>query len=195
MLKPRRIEEQRPGHPRTCQVDRHIVVAADGGEPALRNMSWPTCRLSAARAGPESLRRCAPVQSSWPPMWAPGRRTAPRSPLPVAVNPWRRNMFRLDLQAVGGQGGPGVIVQLRPVKFELAADVGADQADRAVTGAPVAVKHAEEHGPADLQAVGEQGGPGVVAQLRPGAVEVTADVGAVQADRAALSVADGPCPG
>jgi hypothetical protein len=52
----------------------------------------------------------------------------------------------------------------------------------------------EEHVPADLQAVGGQGGAGVVAQLHPGAVELAADVGAAQADRAVLSVADGPCP-
>jgi hypothetical protein len=35
-----------------------------------------------------------------------------------------------------------------------------------------------------LQAVGDQGRAGVAAQLRPGAVEVAADLGAVQDDHA-----------
>ena len=61
--------------------------------------------------------------------------------------------------------------------------MGAEQADRAVAaaaggGEPVAEKHVL----IDLQAVGVQGGAGVVAQLRPGAVEVAADVGAGQPD-------------
>ncbi len=65
-------------------------------------------------------------------MWAPSRRTAPSSPLPVAVNPPREEHVLVDLQAVGVQGGAGVVAQLRPGAVELAADVGAGQADRAV---------------------------------------------------------------
>src|SRR5205823_11298041 len=73
-----------------------------------------------------------------------------------------------DLQAVGVQGGAGVVTQIRPGAVEVAADVGADQVDRPVAaaaggGEPVA----EEHGLIDLQAVGVQGGAGVVAQLCP----------------------------
>ena len=128
-------------------------------------------------------------------MWAPTRRTAPRSALPVAVNPRRRYMVLVYLQAVGGQGGAGVVAQLRPVAFEIDADVGADQADRAAVaaaggGEPVAQKN----GQADLQAVGDQGGPGVVAQLRPVTFEAAADVGAEQADRAGAAAAGGGEP-
>ena len=100
-----------------------------------------------------------------------------------------------DLQAVGGQGGAGVVAQLRPGAVELAADVGAEQADRAVVAAAGGGEPAaEEHGLADLQAVGVQGGAGVVAQLRPGAVELAADVGAEQADRAVIAAAGGGEP-
>ena len=107
--------------------------------PPRRYMLWPTCRPSAIRAGPESLRRVAPVQSSWPPMWAPGRRTAPSSPAPVAVNPPREEHALADLQAVSDQGGAGVVAQARPVAVEAAADVGADQADRAALAWPMIV--------------------------------------------------------
>jgi len=80
-----------------------------------------------------------------------------------------------------------------PGTVELAADVGAGQADRASAaaaagGEPVAEKHALP----DLQAVGEQGGAGVVVQLRPGAAELAADVGTGQDDPAAASVAYDP---
>ncbi len=38
-----------------------------------------------------------------------------------------------DLQAVGEKGGAGVVAQARPVTVEAAADVGAGQADRAIS--------------------------------------------------------------
>ena len=91
----------------------------------------------------------------------------------------------IDLQAVGVQGGAGFVAQARPVTFEAAADVGAGQADRAITAAAGGSEPAgQEHVLIDLQAVGVQGGAEVVAQLRPVAVEVAADVGAAQVDRA-----------
>ena len=128
-------------------------------------------------------------------MWAPGRRTAPSSPAPVAVNPPREVHVLADLQAVGVKGGAGVVAQGRPGAVELAADVGAEQADRAVlAGAGGGEPAGEEHALADLQAVGDQGGAGVVAQGRPGAVELAADVGAEQADRAVLAGAGGGEP-
>ena len=65
-------------------------------------------------------------------MWAPTRRTAPVPPLPVAVNPAAEKHALADPEAVGGQGGAGVVAQLCPGAVELAADVGADQADRAL---------------------------------------------------------------
>lgn len=46
-----------------------------------------------------------------------------------------------------------------------------------------------------LQAVGGQGGPGVVTQLRAGAVKPAADAGTEQADRATPGMADNSCPG
>ena len=86
---------------------------------------------------------------------------------------------------VRAQGRAGVVAQARPGTGELAADVGTGQADRAASPLPVAVNPpAQEHALADLQAVGVQGGAGVVAQVRPVAVEAAADVGTDQADRA-----------
>jgi hypothetical protein len=46
-----------------------------------------------------------------------------------------------------------------------------------------------------LQAVGGEGRAGVVVQLRPGAVEEAADVGAAQVDRAVFGMADDSCLG
>jgi hypothetical protein len=50
------------------QVDRAIAAAAGGGEPVAEKQRWPTCRPSAVRAGPESLRSSAPVQLRLPPI-------------------------------------------------------------------------------------------------------------------------------
>lgn len=99
-------------------------------------------------------------------MRAPYRRTVPWTPLPVAVNPSRRNVSRSDLQAVGDQGGAGVVMQLRPLTDEVA-DVGAAQIHHAhvvdVGGEPVAQIYAL----IDLQGVVGQGGAGVFAQFCP----------------------------
>jgi len=63
-----------------------------------RNMPLAHLQPLRARAGPESLRRSALLQSSWPLMWAPVGRTAPMVAaagavdLPVAVNESRRYM-------------------------------------------------------------------------------------------------------
>ena len=178
MLYPRRSEQEHPAHPRTCQVDRHILTSDDGGEPIGE----------------------------------------------VHV--------LADLHAIGDQGGAIAVTQLSPGAVKVAADVGAGQADRAAAGAGGSEPAGEEHVLADLQAVGDQSGAGVVrrfapshsnappiwapvrltlppgggepaaqehvladsqavrdqgrtvvAQARPGAVELAADVGADQADR------------
>ena len=118
-------------------------------------------------------------------MWAPARRTAPISPLPVAVNPPRRNMPWPTCRPSASRAGPESLRRLAPAQSRLAADVGAEQADRAeLAAAGGGEPAAEEHALVDLQAVGDQGGAGVVAQARPVAVEAAADVGAGQADRA-----------
>ena len=111
----------------------------------------------------------------------------------MAVNPTRSYVL-VDLQAVGVQSGPGVVAQLCPGAVEVAADVGAEQADRARPPLPVAVNPSEEHVLADLQAVGGQGGPGVVAQLAPVQSRLDADMGAGQADRAVAAAAGGGEP-
>ena len=127
------------------QADRAVLAGAGGGEPVAEEHAWPTCRPSATRAGPESLRSVAPSQLSWPPIRAlsqadravlagagggepaaeehdwptcrpsaaragrvvaqgrpvaargrrcgrRARRTAPTSPVPVAMNPPLRSM-------------------------------------------------------------------------------------------------------
>ena len=128
-------------------------------------------------------------------MWAPSRRTAPSSPAPVAVNPPRRNMSWSTCRPSAFRAGPESLRRLAPPQSRLAADAGAEQADRAVVaGAGGGEPAAEEHVLVDLQAVGDQGGAGVVAQVRPVAVELAADVGAEQADRAVVGVADDRCP-
>ena len=81
--------------------------------------------------------------------------------------------------------------------------MGAGQADRAVlTAAGGGEPFAEEYVLADVQAVGEKGGAGVVVQARPVAFEAAADVGTHQADRATAQadrtgagVAGDRCPG
>ena len=95
-------------------------------------MAWPTCRPSATRAGPESLRSSAPVTSRL--AADVGAEQADRAEAAAAGGgePAAAGITCLaDLQAVGGQGGAGVVAQLRPVTVEAAADVGAEQADRA----------------------------------------------------------------
>src|SRR5262249_57409684 len=100
-----------------------------------------------------------------------------------------------DLQAVGGQGGPGIVAQVRPVTVKAAADVGAGQADRpADASADGGEPAAQEHVLADLQAVGGQGRAGIVTQVRPVTIKAAADVGAGQADRPADASADGGEP-
>ena len=70
------------------------------------------------------------MQFSPPPMWPPRRRTAPPAPSPVAVNP---PLSPVDVQAVGDQGGPGVVGQGGAVGFELT-EVGSFQGHPAVLG-------------------------------------------------------------
>ena len=147
-----------------------------------RSMDW-TCRRSAYRAGPESLRRVAPSQSR---LRRCGRRQADRAIFaaagggePLQNRPGRPAGCR-------EQGGAGVVAQLAPVAVETGRRCGHRSADRAVFaaaggGEPVAEKHVL----ADLQAVGEQGGAGVVAQLAPSQSRLAADMGTDQTDRAA----------
>ena len=68
-------------------------------------------------------------------MWAPTRQTAPASPTAGGGEPAAEKHALIDLQAVGVQGGAGVVAQRCPGAVEDAADVGAAQADRAITAA------------------------------------------------------------
>ena len=45
VLQPLRSEQERPTHPRACQIDYHTLTPAGGSEPLVRYMPWPTCRL------------------------------------------------------------------------------------------------------------------------------------------------------
>ena len=164
--------------------------------PPPRNMSWSTCRLSAIRAGPESLRSSAPVQSSWPPMWAPIRRTAPSLAGPVAVNPPRRKHGLIDLQACRRPGrGRSRCAGSAPVQSRLPPMWAPGRRTAPALPLPVAVNPPSQvHVLADLQVVGVQGGAGVVAQLRPGAVELAADVGAGAGGPRHLAAAGGGEP-
>ena len=73
--------------------------------------------------------------------------------------------------------------------------MGADQVDCAALSGAGDEPAAEGHGLVGLQAASVQGGAGVVAQAGSVAFEGAADVGANQADRAGLGVADDRCPG
>src|SRR5207247_4056166 len=89
-----------------------------------------------------------------------------------------------DVQAVSMKRGAVAVAQGRSGAVELAADPGTGQAHRAGGAKPGGGEPAcEVNAPANLQAIGDQGGTGVVGQLRPCAVEVAAGVGADQADR------------
>src|SRR5262249_57992105 len=105
-----------------------------------RNMPLARLQPLRARAGPESLRRSALLQSSWPLMWAPvradradGSRCRCGGPAGGGERVPQVHVL-IDLQAVGGQGGAGVVAQVGSVTAEAAADVGAGQVDRAVVG-------------------------------------------------------------
>lgn len=77
------------------------------------------------------------------------------------------------------------MLQPRRSEHELPARLRVCQVDYcALTGAGGGEPFAEEHVPAELQGVGEQGRGGVVAQLRPVTYEVAANVGAEQVHRA-----------
>lgn len=94
----------------------------------------------------------------------------------------------VDPQPIGGQGDPGGVIEGRALKTEQPAYVTADH-DPAICAEAVAL-----HVLIDLQDISNKGRAGVVAQLRPGAVEAAADMGADQADGASLAGADGGEP-
>ena len=224
MLQPRRIKQESPIHPRTCQVNCHILTAAGGGESAAEVHGLADLQAVGVQGGAGVVAQFRPGAVELAADVGAGQADRAVGAVPVAVNPSCAvppRCSRCDvgagqadravgavaggnppqtcpgrLQAVGVQGGAGVVAQFRPGAVELAADVGAGQADRAVGavaggGEPAA----EEHALADLQAVGVQGGAGVVAQFRPGAVELAADMGAEQVDSSVGAVADDPCSG
>ena len=68
VLQARRIEDQRPTHPRSLQIDRRLLASAGGGEPVAEIHVLAGLHAVGDQGGPESLRRSAPAQSSWPPM-------------------------------------------------------------------------------------------------------------------------------
>ena len=137
MLQPLWIEQERATHSHTYQVNRHIAAAGSG-------------KLASEKYVP------------------------------------------INLQTVGLKRGAGVVAQLCPVAGEVAADVGAKQADRTeLTSAGGHEPITEEHASSDLQAGAPKRGTGVVAQLCPVAAEVAADVGAKQADGTELASAGG----
>ena len=125
VLQPLRSEQERPTHPRACQIDYHTLTPAGGSEPAGEVHALA------------------------------------------------------DLEAVGGQGGAGVVAQLGPGTVEVASNLGADQVDRTqLAGAGGHELVSEKHALLDFQAVGVEGGAGVVAQPRPVTFEAAADVSA-----------------
>jgi hypothetical protein len=78
--------------------------------------------------------------------------------------PVAQNHGLIDLEAVGVQGGTGIVAQGRPGAVEVAADAGAGQADRAIFASARSGKPAaHQHVLIDLQAVRVHGGAGVVA--------------------------------
>jgi hypothetical protein len=98
-----------------------------------------------------------------------------------------------DLQTVGQQGDARVVAQTRPLALKLDTYKAAGQVDctdRIGTGGS---EPAQGHDPADLCAFGVQGRARVVAQSRPVAVEVPANVGADQAHPAALAAPNDGC--
>ena len=68
---------------------------------------WSTCRLSADRAEPESLRTSTWAQKNWPPTWALFRLTAPARPL--AVNPPERCRACLTSRPAAFRAGPELL--------------------------------------------------------------------------------------
>ena len=125
MLQPRRSEQERPTHPRTCQIDRHTFTAAGGGEPAGEVHALADLQAVGGQGGAGVVAQLRPGTVEAAADVGAGQADRPGSPAPVAVNPSRRNMLWLDFQAVGVQGGAGVVAQPRPVAFEAAADVSA----------------------------------------------------------------------
>ena len=158
-----------------------VVVAArlgggqveDALQPADSMISGPlTVALSRLSAKPSGLENWPPVQSSWPPMWAPSRCTSP-----VAENPSPQSMLLVDGEPVGAEGGAVGVGELAPRAVELAADVGTQQAHFASGREPVATEHASVDG----EPVSIEGATAWVGEVAPSAVELATNVGTQQA--------------
>ncbi len=77
---------------------------------------------------------------------------------------------------MGDKGGPCVIAERGAAGDQLAADPRPGKADRpGLAGAGGGEAVAEEDALADLQPVGDQGGPGVVAEFGPAGGQQAAD--------------------
>ena len=128
-------------------------------------------------------------------MWAPTRRTAPSLAAAGGGEPVAEEHVLVDLQAVGDQGGAGVVAQVAPSQSRLPPMWAPSQADRAVLAAPVAVNPPRRNmswstcRPSALRA-----GPESLRRSAPAQSRLAADVGAEQADRAGVGMADDPCP-
>src|SRR5437016_2520874 len=85
----------------------------------------------------------------------------------------------VGLQALGANGGAGLVGQLGAVAIKVAADAGTVKRDRALFAVAGDLRAAEERRPVDLQALGGDGRAGLVGQLRAGAIKVAADAGTV----------------
>jgi hypothetical protein len=145
VLQRRRSKQELPAYPRVYQAECHSLTPA--GEPAVHSHGLVDLQAEGVQGGAgvvAQLRLDAGEVAT-----DVGAEQADRPAVAVASSgePVLQEHALIGLQAVRVQGGAGFVVQLRPVTFDVAADVGASQLDRAVVrvakdSCPRQVEHA-----------------------------------------------------
>ena len=172
----------------TAQADRANVARAGSGEPAAQEYGLVDLQGVAAQGGARLVAQARPIAFEAAADVGAGQADSALAAGAGGGEPAEQQHALADLKAVSQKCRAGVVAQRRPHAGELATDAGADQANRTgITGARGSELVTQEHAQADLQAIGDQGRARLVAQGRPGAVEVDADVGTRQADRTVLA--------
>jgi hypothetical protein len=115
VLQARRIEDQRPTHPRTRQIDRHIIIitAAGDGQPVAEVHALADLQAVSVQGGTGVVAQARPLTEEA--AADADADQADRTSLAGADEPAAEKHTLADLQAVSVQGGTGVVAQARPL--------------------------------------------------------------------------------